>query len=79
MMPVCVYVTEREREEEGGLLRLKVDDGHLFAPHFFVENVSNVYSNIPPSDDYIFWGERGTDAVKLSLPLIISVTRFGEI
>ena len=79
MMPVCVYVTEREREDEGGLLRLKVDDGHLFAPHFFVENVSNVYSNIPPSDDYIFWGERGTDAVKLFLPLIISVTRFGEI
>ena len=78
-MPVCVYVTEREREEEGGLLRLKVDDGHLFAPHFFVENVSNVYSNIPPSDDYIFLGERGTDAVKLFLPLIISVTRFGEI
>ena len=59
MMPVCVYVTEREREEEGGLLRLKVDDGHLFAPHFFVENVSNVYSNIPPSDDYIFWGNVG--------------------
>ena len=48
-MPVCVYVTEREREEEGGLLRLKVDDGQLFAPHFFfVQNVSNVYSNIPP-------------------------------
>jgi hypothetical protein len=38
-MYVCVYEREKEREIERGLLRLKVDDRHLFAPHLVQETV----------------------------------------